>query len=197
VLAERAGLRIHEVPVDWVDDPDSRVDIVRTAYDDVRGVVRVGRGLVSGRLPVGDVAERLGRASADAGGGRLGMQVVMFGLIGVASTIAYAALFLLFRGSTSAFVANLLALLLTTIANTAANRRLTFGVRGPERALRHQLQGLLVFGVGLGVTSGSLWLLQASGSTSHAVEVVVLTVANLAVTVMRFAAMRAWVFARR
>ena len=27
VLAQRAGLRIHEVPVDWVDDPDSRVDI--------------------------------------------------------------------------------------------------------------------------------------------------------------------------
>src|SRR3954447_6707227 len=30
VLAERRGLRIHEVPVDWVDDPDSRVDIVPT-----------------------------------------------------------------------------------------------------------------------------------------------------------------------
>ena len=28
VLAERNGLRIHEVPVDWADDPDSRVDIV-------------------------------------------------------------------------------------------------------------------------------------------------------------------------
>ena len=28
VLAERSGLRIHEVPVDWVDDPDSRVDLV-------------------------------------------------------------------------------------------------------------------------------------------------------------------------
>ena len=26
LLAERNGLRIHEVPVDWVDDPDSRVD---------------------------------------------------------------------------------------------------------------------------------------------------------------------------
>ena len=72
VLAERAGLRIHEVPVDWVDDPDSRVDIVRTALDDVRGIVRVGRGLLSGRLPVSDVAERLGRASADAGGGPAG-----------------------------------------------------------------------------------------------------------------------------
>ncbi|MDQ1721875.1 MAG: hypothetical protein QOI26_1609, partial [Pseudonocardiales bacterium] len=31
VLAERSGLRIHEVPVDWVDDPDSRVDILGTA----------------------------------------------------------------------------------------------------------------------------------------------------------------------
>src|SRR6201747_1899709 len=34
VLAQRRGLRIHEVPVDWVDDPDSRVRIVRTATDD-------------------------------------------------------------------------------------------------------------------------------------------------------------------
>jgi hypothetical protein len=30
VLAERAGLRVHEVPVDWVDDPDSRVDLLAT-----------------------------------------------------------------------------------------------------------------------------------------------------------------------
>jgi len=41
VLAQRHGLRIHEVPVDWVDDPDSRVRIVRTAIDDVRGVARL------------------------------------------------------------------------------------------------------------------------------------------------------------
>ena len=41
VLAERRGLRIHEVPVDWVDDPDSRVAIVRTAVDDLRGVCRL------------------------------------------------------------------------------------------------------------------------------------------------------------
>jgi glycosyltransferase involved in cell wall biosynthesis len=43
VLAERSGLRIHEVPVDWIDDPDSRVDIVRTALDDLRGIARLGR----------------------------------------------------------------------------------------------------------------------------------------------------------
>ena len=41
VLAQRRGLRIHEVPVDWVDDPDSRVRIVRTAIDDLRGVARL------------------------------------------------------------------------------------------------------------------------------------------------------------
>ena len=46
ILAQRAGLRVHEVPVDWTDDPDSRVAIVRTAIDDLRGVIRLrfGRG---------------------------------------------------------------------------------------------------------------------------------------------------------
>lgn len=43
VLAERAGLRIHEVPVDWYDDPDSRVHIASTAKDDLRGVWRMRR----------------------------------------------------------------------------------------------------------------------------------------------------------
>ena len=41
VLAQRRGLRTHEVPVDWVDDPDSRVDIVRTAVADLKGVARL------------------------------------------------------------------------------------------------------------------------------------------------------------
>ena len=39
--AQWAGLRIHEVPVDWVDDPDSRVDVVKTALDDLRGIWRL------------------------------------------------------------------------------------------------------------------------------------------------------------
>ncbi|RLV50577.1 glycosyltransferase family 2 protein [Nocardioides mangrovicus] len=41
VLAERMGLRVHEVPVDWTDDPDSRVDIVDTAAKDLRGMWRI------------------------------------------------------------------------------------------------------------------------------------------------------------
>jgi glycosyltransferase involved in cell wall biosynthesis len=49
VLAALEGLRIHEVPVDWVDDPDSRVRILRTAWQDLRGVARVRRR--HGRIP--------------------------------------------------------------------------------------------------------------------------------------------------
>ncbi len=41
VLAQRRRLRIHEVPVDWAEDPDSRVDIMRTALADLRGVGRL------------------------------------------------------------------------------------------------------------------------------------------------------------
>jgi len=52
VLAERAGLRIHEIPVDWVDDLDSRVDIVATALADLRGMARLGGGLATGSIRV-------------------------------------------------------------------------------------------------------------------------------------------------
>jgi putative flippase GtrA len=193
-VAERAGLRIHEVPVDWVDDPDSRVDIVRTALDDLRGVVRLATSLARGRLPLREVGERLGRVSAEAGTGRLGLQVAMFLVIGVISTLAYAGLYLALRQTTGALQANLLALLVTAIGNTAANRRFSFGVRGRDCRLRHQLQGLAIFALGLGFTSLILWLMPPTHPT---LEVVVLTVANLLVTALRFTAMKLWIFVRR
>jgi glycosyltransferase involved in cell wall biosynthesis len=52
VLAERAGLRIHEIPVDWIDNLDSRVDIVATALADLRGMARLGSGLAMGSIKV-------------------------------------------------------------------------------------------------------------------------------------------------
>ncbi len=198
VLAERAGLRIHEVPVDWVDDPDSSVDVVRTALQDLRGMVRLGSALVHGRLPLAEVQVRLGRASREGGQGRLRAQVAVFAAIGVASTLAYALLFVLLRQAVPAQTANALALVLTAVANTAANRRLTFGVRGRGGAVTHQAQGLLVLACGLVLTSASLWLLhRLSGDDHPLAEVVVLTLANLCVTVLRFVAMRAWIFRRR
>jgi glycosyltransferase involved in cell wall biosynthesis len=61
VIAERVGLRIHEVPVDWIDDPDSRVDIVPTAIQDLKGCWRLGRALATGALPIHELRHRLGR----------------------------------------------------------------------------------------------------------------------------------------
>ena len=197
VLAGRAGLRIHEVPVDWVDDPDSRVDIWRTARDDVRGIVRLGTALLRGTMPLAEVSERLGRRTSAGGDGSTGTQVALFAVIGVFSTVAYAVVYLLLRHLLSPFAANATALVATAVANTAANRRFTFGIRGRHRALRHQMQGLAIFTIGLGVTSGSLWLLHAStASPGPFTEMVLLTLANLFVTVMRFVAMRLWVFVR-
>ncbi len=195
VVAERAGLRIHEVPVDWTDDPDSSVDIVRTALEDLKGVARLGRSLVRGTLPLREIGERLGRTSTEAGRGRLGMQVGIFLVIGVCSTVAYALLFLWLSTTMSSGWANFTALLVTAVANTAANRRFTFGVTGPRDVLRHQFQGLTIFAIGLTVTSGSLAALHSLGSTHRGAEVVVLTTANLGVTVLRFVAMKLWVFA--
>jgi putative flippase GtrA len=194
-VAERAGLRIHEVPVDWVDDPDSRVDIVRTALNDLKGVLRLGSSLARGRLPLHEVAVRLGRASQEAAVGRIGYQVGMFLVVGALSTLAYAALFLGLRQVVTAMTANVVALLVTAVANTTINRRVSFGVRGSDGALRQQLQGLLIFAIGLAATTGAIALLP--DGAPPAVEVLALTVTNLVVTVMRFVAMRFWMFRRR
>jgi glycosyltransferase involved in cell wall biosynthesis len=40
-LAEKWGFRILDVPVLWVEDDDSRVKIVKTAWDDIKGICRV------------------------------------------------------------------------------------------------------------------------------------------------------------
>jgi putative flippase GtrA len=202
VLAERAGLRIHEVPVDWVDDPNSTVDIVATATADLKGVWRVGRALATGALPIAEVRAQLGRAplQADVDGVPKGLptQLVRFAAIGVASTLANLLLFLLFRTVMGPIAANIVALLLTTVANTAANRRLTFGVRGRDRAAKHQFQGLIVFGLALVPTTGALALLGVLWPTAHqGVEVAAIIAANLVATVLRFVLFRAWVFRPR
>jgi putative flippase GtrA len=195
VLAERSGLRIAEVPVDWVDDPDSQVDIVSTAIADLRGMVRLGRSLLRGDLPVRELGTQLGRHSAAPES--FVRQAIRFTFVGACSTLAYLALFLLLHAPLGAQAANLVALLVTAIANTGVNRRFTFGVSG-RGVVRHQIQGLLVFACGLALTSGSLALLSAlSPHPARAVEVIVLVAANLASTALRFVLLREWVFPRK
>jgi putative flippase GtrA len=168
VLAQRRGLRIHEVPVDWVDDPDSRVDIVSTALTDLRGVARL------------------------LGGG----PIAKFTGIGVISTLAYALLFVALHPLLGPVGANAAALALTAIGNTAANRRLTFGVRGREGVVRHHMRGALVFVLTLALTNGALAVLHGlDANPPRALEVGVLVAAGLIATITRYVAMRTWVFA--
>jgi putative flippase GtrA len=167
-LADRRGLRIHEVAVDWVEDPDSRVDIVSTAVGDLRGVARLAAQ----------------------------SRVLRFVAIGTVSTLAYALIFLGLRGALPAAAANLIALAITAVGNTAANRRLTFGVRGRDRALRHHLLGGLVFLLTVALTTGALAVLHAlDARPAHLIEAIVLVCASAAATFSRYVGFRWWVFA--
>jgi putative flippase GtrA len=114
----------------------------------------------------------------------------------VLSTIAYAVLYLLLRQvDVPAQGANVVALLATAVGNTALNRRYTFGVRGRAGQGRHQMRGLVTFAIGWSLTASSLWLLHAAvASPARAVEITVLTVANLVATVVRFSLFQTWVF---
>ena len=195
VLAERSGLRIHEVPVDWVDDLDSRVDIVATATADLKGIGRLLRGFAGGSIPVNTIAAQLGSSRCSAAPWSLFRQAVRFGAVGAVSTAAYVVLFLLMQGLLGAQAANLIALLLTAIGNTAANRRFTFGLQGPNNATRQHVEGLIVFGIALAITSGALGVLHTVVAAPHdLVELVVLVLANLVATAVRFVLLRGWVF---
>jgi putative flippase GtrA len=198
VLAERAGLRIHEVPVDWVDDLDSRVDILAAALADLRGIVRLGKGLASGMIKVPLLRDpspgvpRTGRRP-----GPLGMKLARFWAIPAASTIAYLVLYLLLRRIMTAQPANAVSLLATAIATTPANRRMMFGISGRANAIRHQLRGLLGFGAWLALTSGALAALHAfSAKPGTGAEVAVLVGANLLAAGLRFLFYLNWIFGR-
>jgi putative flippase GtrA len=193
VLAEQAGLRIHEVPVDWTDDPDSRVDIVATAVEDVRGVLRLSRRLVTGEGLDG----LLDRPPQSVRGRTLG-QLCRFGLVGVCSTAAYALGFWLLRPLLPALAANALMLVLTAIANTAANRRFTFGVRGRTGVAGDHVAGLVALALALTVTNLAMATLQGvRPGASPATEFAVLVAANAVATLARFVLLRALIVDRR
>ena len=199
ILAERSGLRIHEVPVDWIDDPHSSVHIMSTAMADLRGITRLGRAITTGKLPIHNLRTQLGRAPLEpttpgvpAG---LTRQLVRFVTVGVLSTLLYVLLYLPLRHPLGAQGANALTLLITVIANTTLNRRFTFGITGRHHAARHQLQGLMVFWLTLGLTSATLAVAHSITSTPPtAIELALLIAANVAATLVRFLLLRRWVF---
>ena len=144
--------------------------IVQTATEDLLGVARL--------MAASPVARFMG--------------------IGVVSTLVYALLYLLLRGAVGPAWANGVALALTAVGNTAANRRIRFGVRGRRDLVRHHVRGAAVFVLTLALTSGALAVLHGlDASPPRPVELGVLVAAGLAATATRYVALGTWAFARR
>lgn len=172
-----------------------RVAIAKTIGEDLSGIARLMHNLGRGRIPLEPVRQAFGRPRILDPRTALAARVLRFCAVGVLSTAAYALLYLVLRQGLPAQLANGMALLITAVGNTALNRRVTFGVRGVENRWRHQLRGLVTFGIGWSLTASSLWLLHAAVAAPHqAVEITVLTIANLAATVVRFSLFQTWVF---
>ena len=187
VLAERNGLRIHEVPVDWVDDSDSRVDIVRTSLDDLRGIWRL---LTTRRNPPAAVTLPSG-ASPDPEASSL---VARFTGIGTLSTVAYIVLFLIFGQWLGPYGANALALALCTAANTWAHARLAAPPAARPSGRDVLVAGTTLYAVILGLTSAGLAVATLVDPSSKLLEVVAIAVATAAAALLRFVVVHAWSF---
>jgi putative flippase GtrA len=192
LLAERNGFRITEIPVDWVDDPDSRVNVVRTALEDLRGIGRVALAFWTGRAEV-DVTGLERRPQPAASGGEL----VSFVTVGLVSTVAYLALFLALRGPLRNYAANVVALTATMIANTTAHRTWTFGslaADGWPGRRREWARAAIVHLAGLALTTGAIAAARAVDGGTTTSLVVLLLNASVLSTALRFLLMPAWIF---
>jgi putative flippase GtrA len=119
-------------------------------------------------------------------------QVGAFVGIGIVSTAAYVVLYGSLRIMLTAIASNAIALFVTAVGNTAANRRLTFGVRDRASMLRDQVAGLGAFGIALVITTAAVTLLAvAAPRAGRGLEIAVVVAANAIATAMRFLVLRA------
>jgi putative flippase GtrA len=183
LLAEHNGLRVHEVPVDWVDDPDTRVHVTQTALDDLKGVARLARSFATGRGKVD-----LGRARRQALDDDFGRRLVPFAAIGAVSTLVSVVLFLLLRGPIGAVAANAVAVTATFLGNTWANRHWTLGGRV---AGRHWRGAVGLYAGSLALTSAALVVVGLLGGQLRA-QLAALAVTWATATVARLLLVRSW-----
>ncbi len=189
IQAERRGLRIHEVAVDWIDDPDTRVQIVSTASEDLRGVWRLVRDRSDCSRPTpADPVEVDGSAFESL------HQLARYASVGIVSSIAYLTIFLLLSESLGMFAANLVAAATTATANTLAHAWFTFRARRGGEIRQAIVLGMFSFAVGIGLTSVALAMTYAFGRTSTLAEAIAILVGIIAAACLRFVLLREWAF---
>lgn len=182
IRAQRAGMRIHEVPVDWVDDPDSSVDIVATAVGDLKGLARV---LLGRAEPAGAPTSR--RVTSASPG-----VLTRFARIGALSTLVYLVLFFVLRPVLGEYGATALALGLCTVANTTAHRHLGFDGPISPRAL--VLAGSVAYATSVSFTTLALACTGWFGLASSLAVVGALIMANGVAAIGRFVILQTWMF---
>ena len=127
---------------------------------------------------------------------RLSRQVIRFAGVGVVSTALHLGLFAaLVRGGAPSQLANGVALVIATVVNTGLNRAWTFGVSGRRNLVTHHGQALLIFAITYAATTVALAVLGALvPSAGTLAQTLVVAVANVLSTAVRFVAMRRWIF---
>jgi Glycosyl transferase family 2 len=188
VTAERLHMRLSEVPVDWVDDPDSRVSIVPTAIKDLHGIWRISHGQAA-RVTRGATHE-----ASPADDQVTTDQLLPFAGVGVISTLGFLLLFLAWRPVVGTLAANALALLLCTIFNTTLHWELSHRMHPHSQKRRFVAVAAALFTVSLVLTTAALGVVRVAAGPSLLCALLAVTPAYAAAAVLRFSFLRAWVF---
>ena len=124
-------------------------------------------------------------------------QLLRFTAVGIVCTATSLALYAFLRPYLGSQPANAAALILTSLMNTALNRRLTFKITDRHRLKRDHLNGLIVILVALLITGGSLGVLHwINPAATVADELWTTTLSGFAATAVRFTMLRHWIFRR-
>jgi putative flippase GtrA len=192
VTAERLGVRISETPVEWTDDPNSSVDLVTTATNDLRGIWRIARGRHLEQVRAQrDPAEAAGpETTAD--------QLLSFAGVGVLSTLSYLLLFALGWSALGPWAANGAALAFCTLVNTVLHRSLARR-RAPQPSTRRTappfvLVVAVLYMVSLAATTSAIALANTVAAPSLLGDALAATIASCAAALVRFSLLRGWAF---
>lgn len=124
-------------------------------------------------------------------------QLIRFTGVGIVCTATSLALYAVLRPWLGPQLANAAALIITSVMNTALNRRLTFKITDQRRAARDHLNGLVLILVALVITGGSLGVLHwLRPDAAVADELLTTTLSGFLATAVRFTMLRHWIFRR-
>jgi len=187
VLAERNGMRIHEVPVDWVDTT-SGISVTNSALVDLKGLGRLVRefGRGGGYLPNPDQFRRPVNSS----------EVGRFARVGLFTTLTYLGLFFLLTPVMGVFASNVVDLAICTATNIAAHGRFTFVTHGPIRLANVLLGWICFFLTSVLLTTLALVIASSVAPGSLIGRVVAIMIGTGIASVARFVLLQTWIFRR-